>query len=451
MRRLAAPLADGQSVRNGTEECTTLRDPLTGLDNAQRFAERINSLIGTRPNAEFSFAVILLNMDGFKPISDLFGRSAGDRILQQAACRLYAATDSECTVARVGADEFGVLLPKVTNEEAVTETIRFLIETLSEPYDVRFRTARLTASAGCSLFQPYADTTELLLGKAETALYQAKRKGRGQFEVYSIEMEKAAKKVTRIEQALRRAVVADEVEAHFQPIIDLPTRRIVGFEALARWTDPEIGVVTPATFIPIAEERGVIGQLAENVLRKATLAANDWPADIYLSFNLSPSQLVDQNTVRQILGILENTGFDPRRLEIELTETGLVTDPASAAKIIEELRNVGIQIALDDFGTGQSSLGRLREFRFDKLKIDQTFVASMLEDRPSEHIVRAILAMCEGLAIDVVAEGIELEAQAERLVELGCPGGQGLLFGEPRDAKSTLRFLQDHQVACSIG
>jgi EAL domain-containing protein (putative c-di-GMP-specific phosphodiesterase class I) len=196
-------------------------------------------------------------------------------------------------------------------------------------------------------------------------------------------------------------------------------------------------------FIPIAEERGIIGPMSQLLLRKATEAARSWPKDLFLAFNLSPSQLVDQNTGLHILSILDRTGFDPRRLEIEITETGLMNDPASAEKIVEDLRRVGIRVSLDDFGTGQSSLGRLREFHFDKLKIDRAFVSSILEDRPSEHIIRAILAMCEGLGMDVVAEGIEQEAQADRLIQFGCPGGQGYLFGRPADATATLGYLRD--------
>jgi EAL domain-containing protein (putative c-di-GMP-specific phosphodiesterase class I) len=232
------------------------------------------------------------------------------------------------------------------------------------------------------------------------------------------------------------------VEPHFQPIVDLKTRKVIGFEALARWTDRDLGSVSPATFIPIAEERGIIGPLSQLVLRKATEAARDWPSDLFLSFNLSPSQLVDQNTGLQILSILNRTGFDPRRLEIEITETGLMTDPASAEKIVDDLKRVGIRVSLDDFGTGQSSLGRLREFHFDKLKIDRAFVSSMVEDKPSEHIIRAILAMCEGLGMDVVAEGIEDEQQADRLDEFGCAGGQGYLFGKPANAETTLGYLR---------
>ena len=418
-------------------------DALTGLGNQRRFNDKVERLIADRAEDPAPFTVGILDLDGFKPINDLFGHRAGDDILIQVAMRLKAAADGYSAVARIGADEFAFLYPLVFSEEAAAEKSRMLIEILSAPYDVGERTARLSASVGCSLFYSGDETTEILLNKAETALYQAKRSGRGRVVVYTREMEEAAKRVTRIEQALRRAVSAGEVEPHFQPIVDLKTRKTIGFETLARWTDPDLGFVSPAVFIPIAEERGIIGQLSQLVLRKATEAARNWPQDLFLSFNLSPSQLVDQNTGLHILAILKRTGFDPRRLEIEITETGLMTDPASAEKIVNDLRRCGIRVSLDDFGTGQSSLGRLREFHFDKLKIDRAFVSSILEDRPSEHIIRAILAMCEGLGMDVVAEGIEEEAQADRLIEFGCAGGQGYLFGKPADADATLGYLRD--------
>jgi diguanylate cyclase (GGDEF)-like protein len=431
----------GTANRDSTDLAFT--DPLTGLGNHRRFFDKVDRLIADRADDPAPFTVGILDLDGFKPINDLFGHKAGDDILIQVAMRLKASMDGYSTVCRIGADEFAFLYPMVFSEEAATEKSRMLIEILSAPYDVGERTARLSASVGCSLFYSGDETTEILLNKAETALYHAKRSGRGRVVVYTREMEEAAKRVTRIEQALRRAVSAGEVEPYFQPIVDLVTRRTVGFETLARWTDRDLGVVSPAVFIPIAEERGIIGPLSQLVLRKATEAARNWPKDLFLSFNLSPSQLVDQNTGLHILAILERTNFDPRRLEIEITETGLMNDPASAEKIVEDLRRVGIRVSLDDFGTGQSSLGRLREFHFDKLKIDRAFVSSILEDRPSEHIIRAILAMCEGLGMDVVAEGIEQEAQADRLVQFGCGGGQGYLFGKPADADSTLGYLRD--------
>ncbi|MBR2692093.1 MAG: EAL domain-containing protein [Aquamicrobium sp.] len=431
----------GQTNRENTDLAFT--DPLTGLGNHRRFFDKVERLIADRSDDPAPFAVGILDLDGFKPINDLFGHKAGDDILIQVAMRLRASMDSHSTVCRIGADEFAFLYPMVFSEEAATERARMLIEILSAPYDVGERTARLSASTGCSLFYSGEETTDILINKAETALYHAKRSGRGKVVVYTREMEEAAKRVTRIEQALRRAVSAGEVEPHFQPIVDLGTRRTIGFEALARWSDPDLGPVSPAVFIPIAEERGIIGPLSQLALRKATEAARGWPGDLFLSFNLSPSQLVDQNTGLHILSILDRTGFDPRRLEIEITETGLMNDPISAEKIVEDLRRVGIRVSLDDFGTGQSSLGRLREFNFDKLKIDRAFVSSILEDRPSEHIIRAILAMCEGLGMDVVAEGIEQEAQADRLVQFGCAGGQGYLFGKPANADATLGYLRD--------
>ena len=431
----------GQASRESTDLAFT--DPLTGLGNHRRFFDKVDRLISDRSEDPAPFTVGILDLDGFKPINDLFGHKAGDDILIQVAMRLRASMDSYSTVCRIGADEFAYLYPMVFSEDAAAEKSRMLIEILSAPYDVGERTARLSASVGCSLFYSGDETTEILVNKAETALYHAKRSGRGRVVVYTREMEEAAKRVTRIEQALRRAVSAGEVEPHFQPIVDLNTRRTIGFETLARWTDRDLGSVPPTVFTPIAEERGIIGPLSQLVLRKATEAARSWPKDLFLSFNLSPSQLVDQNTGLHILAILDRSGFDPRRLEIEITETGLMNDPASAEKIVEDLRRVGIRVSLDDFGTGQSSLGRLREFHFDKLKIDRAFVSSILDDRPSEHIIRAILAMCEGLGMDVVAEGIEQEAQADRLVQFGCAGGQGYLFGRPVDADATLGYLRD--------
>lgn len=433
----------GSAQSSGDISDLAFTDPLTGLGNMRRFFDKVDRLIADRADDPAPFTIGILDLDGFKPINDLFGHAAGDEILIQVAMRLRAAMDGQSAVTRVGADEFAFLLPMVFSEEVASEKSKMLIEILSAPYDVGERTARLSASVGCSLFYSGDETTGVLVQKAETALYQAKRSGRGRVVVYTREMEEAAKRVTRIEQALRRAVSAGEVEPHFQPIVDLRERTVVGFETLARWNDRDLGNVPPSVFIPIAEERGFIGPLSQLILRKATEAARNWPRELFLSFNLSPSQLVDQNTGLHILAILDRTGFDPRRLEIEITETGLMTDPVSAEKIVTDLRRVGIRVSLDDFGTGQSSLGRLREFNFDKLKIDRAFVSSILDDRPSEHIIRAILAMCEGLGMDVVAEGIEEEAQAEKLIQFGCAGGQGYLFGKPANADATLGYLRD--------
>ncbi|MBX3575210.1 MAG: EAL domain-containing protein [Mesorhizobium sp.] len=435
------------SIQTGKDPADLVyTDPLTGLGNQRRFVDKVERLKADRAEDPAPFTIGIIDLDGFKPINDLFGRRAGDHILMQVGMRLRAAMDQHSTVTRLGADEFAFLLPMTFSEQAAETQAQMLIEILSAPYDVGDRTARLSASVGCALY--YGDqTAEDLISKAETALYHAKRSGRGKVVVYTHQMEEAAKRVTRIEQALRRAVAAGEVEPYFQPIVDLRTRETIGFETLARWTDDDLGVVPPSVFIPIAEERGIIGPLSQLVLRKATTAASSWPEQLFLSFNLSPSQLVDQNTGLHIRSILAETGFDSHRLEIEITETGMMTDPISAEKIVDDLRGVGIRISLDDFGTGQSSLGRLRDFHFDKLKIDRAFVASILEDRPSQHIIRAILAMCDGLGMEVVAEGIEEEAQVAKLLQFGCGGGQGYLFGRPVDEAATREYLRSSAVA----
>ncbi|MEL6203162.1 MAG: EAL domain-containing protein [Pseudomonadota bacterium] len=418
-------------------------DPLTGIANHRRFQKRLQHLLEERREDPIPFTVALVDIDGFKPINDLFGKAAGDAILKQIGLRLGALVGENATVARVGGDEFGLILPMMFHEVSASDFGRTLTEVLSAPFDVGERTARLACSVGLSVFSDPDDTVETLTGKAEAALYTSKKNGRGNSVVYTYEMEEAARKNAIIEQALRRAVSAGEIEPHFQPIVDLKSRETVGFECLARWVDRDLGFVSPAVFIPIAEERGIITAMSKLVLRKAAEAAAQWPEEMFLAFNLSPSQLVDANTGLQILSILNKSGLAPQRLEIEITETGVMTDPASATKIIEDLRSAGIRVSLDDFGTGQSSLGRLRDIKFDKLKIDRAFIAELLSDRPSEHIVKAILAMCDGLGMDVVAEGIEEEAIVSRLVEFGCTNGQGYYFGKPVDEMDTLGYLRD--------
>ena len=432
---------DGFSYRRESDVAST--DAKTGLANRRRFFDKVEKLLADRADDPAPFAIARVGLDGFKPVNDLFGRESGDSILQQVGMRLRTAVDEHGVVARYSGDEFAVLYPMVFRREDAKAHGEMLSEILAAPYDLGERTARLSASVGLSLFEDADETVEELLRKADSALYHARRRGAGRTLVHSREMEEAAKRLTRIEQALRRAVSAEEVEPHFQPIVDLKTRETVGFECLARWTDADIGSVSPAVFIPIAEETGIIVPLTQLLLRKATMAAAGWPKNMFLSFNLSPVQLEDPNTGKAVLSILRKTGFDPTRLEIEITETGVMSDPVTAEAIVDDLRSAGVRVSLDDFGTGQSSLGRLREFKFDKLKIDRAFVASILNDRPSEHIVKAILAMCEGLGISTIAEGIEEEGQADKLIQFGCSGGQGYLYGKPVDADATLGYLND--------
>ncbi|MCP1198945.1 bifunctional diguanylate cyclase/phosphodiesterase [Notoacmeibacter sp. MSK16QG-6] len=417
-------------------------DSLTGLGNRPRFFKKLATMIDAHAADPVPFSVTLFNIDGFKPINDLFGRGAGDTILAQIALRLRNALDDEAVVCRLGGDEFAILHPSIFTEQALRGQAELLLELVSAPYDIGNRSVRVSCSVGGAVYENAADDWESFFEKAESALYHAKRQGCGALVVHTSSMEEAMRRRTQIEQALRRAVSAGEIEPFFQPIVDLRTGEPLGFECLARWTDPDFGAVPPSVFIPLAEERGIIEPLTQLLLKKACMAAREWPRHTFLSFNLSPTQMADSQTVRLVLSTIVETRFDPRRLEIEITETGVMSDPACAKDIVSQLRNVGIHISLDDFGTGQSSLGRLRNFHFDKLKIDRSFIATILEDLPSEHIVKAILALCEGLKIAVIAEGIEAREQADKLIELGCHVGQGYYFGTPADAATTLSLLE---------
>ena len=422
-------------------------DPLTGLGNLYRLRDKVRQIAKEREEDPAPFAIGIANLDGFKPINDLFGPRAGDEILCQVAHRLKACIPDGATVTRHGGDEFAFVLPLVFERKSAEKIGQMLREVLSAPFDLGDRNVRLSASFGFAIF-PFAgeDFTELLKS-ADTALYRSKRRGRGQITVYSQEIAQEMKRATQLEQALRNAIIANEVDVHFQPIVSLRDDTVVGFEALARWCDADLGYVSPAIFVPLAEERGFIDALSDTLLRKAAETALSWPKELFLSFNLSSAQLMDPKTAFNTLAILNRVGLDPRRLELEITETAVMTDADTAQKIVGELRAAGVRISLDDFGTGQSSLGRLRDFTFDKVKIDRAFVSRISNDKASEHIIKAIVALCEGLDLAVVAEGIEDFSEALKLKALGCGMGQGYFYGKPADAVATMRYLADRYVS----
>jgi diguanylate cyclase (GGDEF)-like protein len=430
----------------GGHELPALRadiDPLTGLGNARCLRQSVIDLASERASDPAPFTIGLANIDGFKPINDLFGPAAGDEILCQVAYRLQACAPEGATITRSENDEFAFVLPLVFERKGAEKIGQMLKEVLSAPFDLGDRHVRLSASFGFAVYPFAGEVFDDLLKSADTALYRSKRRGRGQITVYSQEIAQEMKRATQLEQALRNAIIANEVDVHFQPIVDLRNDAVVGFEALARWCDADLGYVSPAVFVPLAEERGFIDSLAEVLLRKAAHAALSWPKELFLSFNLSSAQLMDPTTSRRLLSIISQIGLDPRRLELEITETAVMADADTAQKIVSELRAAGVRVSLDDFGTGQSSLGRLRDFSFDKVKIDRAFVSRISADRASEHIIKAIVSMCEGLELEVVAEGIEDFSEALKLKALGCGLGQGYFYGKPADAVATMRYLAD--------
>jgi diguanylate cyclase (GGDEF)-like protein len=419
-------------------------DPLTGLGNRYRMRDRVRLLSAERAADPAPFTVGIANLDAFKPINDLFGAAAGDEILCQVAHRLKACIPDGASVTRHDGDEFAFVLPLVFERVGAEKFGQMIREVLSAPYDLGDRNVRLSASFGFAIY-PFAGAEfEDLMKSTETALYRSKRRGRAQITVYSKEIAQEMRRATQLEQALRNAIISDAIDVHFQPIVSLAKGHVVGFEALARWNDPDLGFVSPAVFVPLAEERGFIDALSAALLRKAAEAALSWPRELFLSFNLSSAQLMDPGLSSGILAILGRVGFDPHRLELEITETAVMSSADTAHRIIADLRAAGVRISLDDFGTGQSSLGRLRDFIFDKVKIDRAFVSRINSDRASEHIIKAILAMCAGLDLQVVAEGIESSAEAAALRALGCAMGQGYFYGKPVDSAATLRYLREN-------
>jgi diguanylate cyclase (GGDEF)-like protein len=419
-----------------------LTDRLTGIGNRRRIVTKTDALLERLRDDPVPFAVCLIDLDGFKPLNDYFGRDAGDQILCQVAQRLKTAVPEGAVAARMQGDRYGVLFPTLYTEKACAEMGDLLVDIMAAPFDLGEHSARLSATVGFSMFSDPHESVDTLFQKAESAVYSVKKEAGGKALVFSQKMQEAIQHKLRMEQALRLAIASDAIEPHYQPIIDLASGKTIGFEALARWTDDELGFVSPADFIPLAEERGLIVPLTKALLGKAAKAACDWPEDVFLSFNLSPAQLIDPQTVATVLKILSKAGLPTERVELEITETSMMANPALAAQIINELRASSIRISLDDFGTGQSSLGRLREFEFDKLKIDRAFVSTMLDDGPTGHIVKAILSMCDGMQIKVVAEGIEEKAQADMLIRQGCEAGQGWLFGKASEAEVAKRFLE---------
>ncbi len=428
------------SVLNFTDEST-------GLGNKKRFFEKFKTL-ATRfedvPNGEGTpFAVGMVNLDGMKPINDLFGEHGGDRLIEQCSMRLRAAIDDFGFVFRYEGDEFAFILPNAGTSADVNRLGKLLQDVLLAPFDIDGSTVRLSGSFGFALYPEAGNSFEKVMSAIETALYHSKRKGRGRLTLYSPEIESSVRENAILEQALRGAIADNSISPHYQPIISLQDGSLLGFEALARWIDPELGFVSPAKFIPLAEERGIIAPLTEVLLLQAAKTAADWPENLFLSFNLSSTQLVDPGTADAILDTIRRAGLPANRLEIEVTETAMMSDPEIAAQIIEELHDAGVRISMDDFGTGQSSLGRLRELKLDKVKIDRAFIMAIGEDKPAEHIVRAILEMCAGLNLTVVAEGIEEINQAESLKDFGCHAGQGYLFGKPQNATKTMGYIRE--------
>ena len=419
-------------------------DPLTQLLNRRQFYSRFCSVLGQpQPAGDQRRALLLIGIDDFKGVNDEHGHAAADHLLQLVAARLRAAATSDSPPARVGGDEFALLIDAgtIASEDGPA---RDVMAKLAPPYRLdQGSEIVLSFSAGLVPVGQGGVDLGTAMRQACTALRKDKADGRGRLRVFDCAMDAQAHDRARLEGDLRQAIGRDEIVPFFQPLVDLQTGRIVGVEVLARWPHAERGWVSPATFIPLAEDLGLVGALTDRLLRQACRDALPWGADLTVAFNVSPLQLRDDTLPPQIRTILAETGFPAQRLEIEVTEGALVQDLDLARSLLEELRDSGVKLALDDFGTGYSSLKHLRCLPFDKLKIDASFVGAMADNPESGKIVAAVVGLGHSLGLSTVAEGVETPQVADLLRDLGCDIGQGWLYGRAVPAAELEALIAD--------
>lgn len=407
-----------------------MRDPMTGFLNRRAFADAAAiNMQKWRENGMVP-AALVIDIDAFKSINDLFGHASGDHVILVTAQRIVECCPPEALVARLGGDEFAILLPKRQNETLLDDVGDMLTHALSEPIAVDGNMAATSSSIGGAAATSDDETLDTLLRHADSAMYRAKKMGRCRYERFNEEMGSALDQRDLIERGLRQALTNDDIYPAYEPLINLATGEAVGYEMLARWDSATLGVVHPTEFIAVAEASGLIGTLSDQLFRKAMNDAAQWPNELSLSINVSPLQLRDPWFAQKILRLLTETGFPATRLIIELTESAIVDNIPLAQAVFTSLRNQGIRIALDDFGTGYSSVASLRALPFDSIKLDQEFVTKMGSDPERAAIAEAVLQLGQSLGLPVVAEGIESLAIAQRLNGLDCATGQGHYFSK---------------------
>ncbi|MEE9434101.1 MAG: EAL domain-containing protein [Sphingorhabdus sp.] len=424
-----------------------ITDPLTNLYNRRAIKEKTTELSARAARRGKSVAFLMVDLDGFKKINDLYGHDTGDQLLREAADRMREVVPPSSILARLGGDEFGVCMVfEPEYPETVDRVAEDLVEILARPVTIADMDQTVTASIGVARPEFDCDSIEQLIRRADIALYAAKKNGRNGFSWFENGMEVELRTRNTLEADIRVAIPNDEFVPYFEQQIDLGTGKLVGFEMLARWISPTRGLIAPDEFIPVAEETGMIGDLSMAIIRKALLEAKGWDPKLTVSVNISPVQLKDPWLAQKLVKLLVETGFPANRLEVEITESSLFKNLSLAQSIVGSLKNQGIQIALDDFGTGYSSLAHLRALPFDRIKIDRSFVSSMLDNAESLAIVNAIAGLGASLGVPITAEGIEDEAVIAKLHEIGCSKGQGWHYGQPTSIEQTRRLLADQDL-----
>lgn len=444
-----AIFADISSLKKSQSDLEYLAhyDPLTRLPNRLLLIPNLqHCILRSQRNGKY-LALLMIDLDRFKDINDSFGHLAGDELLQLVAGRLSTQRRELDTVSRMGGDEFTVLLEDIGEAENAARVANEIIDSLSEPYRLANGIeVRIGASVGISIFPGHGDTAELMLQQADSALYKAKAEGRGRFVYFSESLTVAARDRLDLEVKLRHAIDHGQLRVYYQPHVDVASGRIVGAEALVRWQSPTEGLISPARFIHVAEECGLIGEIDNWVLRETCLQGQRWISagfkSVTLAVNLSAYQFLQGDIGLSVAQVLKDTGFPAMYLELELTESVLMKREAEAILILHQLRALGVQLAIDDFGTGYSSLAYLKLFPLDVLKIDKRFIDDVPLHRDDMEIVTAIIAMAHSLRLKVLAEGVENTDQLAFLKAQGCDLFQGYLTSQPVPAAEFERFLE---------
>ena len=414
------------------------QDTLTGLPNRFAARERLNAMIAEAPLTGRPVAVALIDLDSFKQVNDVYGHVTGDRLLRHVTERLKAIAGDAAWLSRSGGDEFA--LWAFDDGQLLRQMAEKLIECVSKPLNIEGRVVVVGASVGLAVCQDAEMTREELLRRAELAMYQAKEEGGNRIATYHSAMDKTLHERLEIAADLRDAIMGGELDVVYQPVFDAATRAVVNAEALVRWKRKGHGEVPPDVFVPIAEHHGLIGALGAAVLRRACRDAQHWPY-VPISVNVSAAQLRDPLFEHLLREVLHETGLEPQRLTLEITETYLVSDPVRAKRAIDAVRAMGISVALDDFGTGFSSIGYLRQFTFDHLKLDRSVVADVARNEPARKLIQATVALADALGLSVTAEGVETEDDAIILRLAGCRRLQGFLLSRPISAAQLTALL----------
>ena len=440
-QRLKVEIAEREESQ-ARSQYLAYHDSLTGLGNRLLFKEQLEEALKDEATTAHPLAVLFLDLDGFKAVNDSLGHSIGDLLLKSVATKLRDTLPQTDRIARLGGDEFAILQISSAQPASSIALAERIIEIVSQPSNIDGHDVTVGASVGIAIAYPATINTETFLKSADLAMYSAKSDGRGTYRMFDPEMDTIAQTRRILERDMRTAVMQNGFKLHYQPLVNLQTKKVTALEALLRWPHPERGLVPPSEFISVAEEIGLIVQLGEWALREACAEAAGWPDGICVSVNLSPLQFSKGNLVSTVMNALASSGLPASRLELEITESVLLEKTERNIVILNQLRDLGIRISMDDFGTGYSSIGYLRSFLFDKIKIDQSFVRDLLVDEGSLAIVRAIAGLGVSFGMITTAEGVETEEQMRRLNLEGCIEVQGYFYSKPVPAEEIPGLLE---------